>query len=85
MYLIGDLYQFFIDSHSELSNHTAQMTVYSGGDFGLTNENPTDNTASTPTVAVNNSPGPTEVTVTKTPTGVPYASDLNIQGGDKTF
>jgi hypothetical protein len=62
------------------------MTIYSGSDFVLVNDNPVDNTTSAPSVTVTDSPAPTEETTTaKTPVGSPFVSDLSLQEVNKTF
>jgi hypothetical protein len=62
------------------------MTVYSGTDFVIVDVPTSPNTTSTPTVTVTPTPTPTEdTTAAKTVVGTPYASDLSIQGGSKTF
>jgi hypothetical protein len=57
------------------------MTVYSGGDFVLTNDSPADNTGSSPSVTVTNSPILSENTgSTKT-----IISDLIFKNQNQTF
>jgi hypothetical protein len=56
------------------------MSVFSGTDFVLTNETPTDNTSSTKSITMTNPTLTEDTTATKS-----IISDLSFQGGNKTF